>query len=443
MIRAVGQRAEQAEPVGGAWTELCRTVESMASRRLPGERRARVRAALPFGEDGITVLLESGTSEELARGIGDPHRPAALLETRTLPPARTASVAAHDATDDAKHGPKPAAAGFDVTLHFPEADPELVPLALLLAGGDGLPAFEGQRRGEATLRTYRPCRRAQVELRFVDGGATWFAKLERPERATRARRRRNVLARALTGSLRPPPEVAYDPAAGMTITAQASGTPLTDCLAGADGHVALARVGRALRELERLLAETPEAGESLPAYGFADAVTDLARFSNLLSRLEMPAAPLVAAGRQRLSAIAPDSRRRAVVHRDLHDQQVLLGDRVTLLDLDQASIGDPAIDLGNLLAHLRLRALQGRLGAACAGLQGALISGHAVAWCGAWRETVLTWEAASLLRLAVVYSLRPRWSHLGIELARSAIKLLDLIAAPGSSDCVPLLRERR
>ncbi len=40
---------------------------------------------------------------------------------------------------------------------------------------------------------------------------------------------------------------------------------------------------------------------------------------------------------------------------------------------------------------------------------------------------MLAWEAASLLRLAAVYALRPRWSHLGSELARQAHGLLSLL----------------
>ena len=43
-----------------------------------------------------------------------------------------------------------------------------------------------------------------------------------------------------------------------------------------------------------------------------------------------------------------------VVHRDLYEEQILIGDRVGLIDLDDAAIGPPELDLGNLLAHLDL-----------------------------------------------------------------------------------------
>ena len=48
-----------------------------------------------------------------------------------------------------------------------------------------------------------------------------------------------------------------------------------------------------------------------------------------------------------------------VVHRDLYEEQIVLGERVGLLDLDDAAAGPAELDLGNLLAHV---ALLGRRG---------------------------------------------------------------------------------
>jgi aminoglycoside phosphotransferase (APT) family kinase protein len=51
----------------------------------------------------------------------------------------------------------------------------------------------------------------------------------------------------------------------------------------------------------------------------------------------------------------------ALLHRDLHDTQIVLqdGEPVALLDLALATYGDPALDLANLLVHIDLRARQG------------------------------------------------------------------------------------
>ncbi|WP_237205037.1 phosphotransferase [Rothia nasimurium] len=60
-----------------------------------------------------------------------------------------------------------------------------------------------------------------------------------------------------------------------------------------------------------------------------------------------------------LTSDAPDDNY-VLVHRDLHDKQLLWnGSSLALIDLDTAAYGEAALDLGNLLAHLELRAVQG------------------------------------------------------------------------------------
>jgi Ser/Thr protein kinase RdoA (MazF antagonist) len=43
-----------------------------------------------------------------------------------------------------------------------------------------------------------------------------------------------------------------------------------------------------------------------------------------------------------------------VVHRDLYEEQFVVGDRIGLIDLDDAALGPPELDVANLLAHLEL-----------------------------------------------------------------------------------------
>ena len=47
-----------------------------------------------------------------------------------------------------------------------------------------------------------------------------------------------------------------------------------------------------------------------------------------------------------------------VVHRDLYEDQIVIGDEVGLIDLDDAACGPPDLDVGNLIAHLTLRSLR-------------------------------------------------------------------------------------
>jgi aminoglycoside phosphotransferase (APT) family kinase protein len=46
------------------------------------------------------------------------------------------------------------------------------------------------------------------------------------------------------------------------------------------------------------------------------------------------------------------------VHRDLYEEQILVGERIGLIDLDDVALGPPELDIGNLLAHVDLLALR-------------------------------------------------------------------------------------
>ena len=48
------------------------------------------------------------------------------------------------------------------------------------------------------------------------------------------------------------------------------------------------------------------------------------------------------------------------MHRDLYEEQLLAGERIGLIDLDDAALGPPELDLGNLLGHVELLALSAR-----------------------------------------------------------------------------------
>lgn len=129
--------------------------------------------------------------------------------------------------------------------------------------------------------------------------------------------------------------------------------------------------------------------------------------------------------RRALEAVAariPDPPRRpSLLHRDLHDKQVVLspGADVGLLDLDLVARGDPAVDLANLLAHVDLRVRQGlcspargeRLGAA-------LLDGYAPGTDVV--DRLGPYVALTRLRLAGVYSFRPSPPGLVDDLLASA-----------------------
>jgi hypothetical protein len=111
-----------------------------------------------------------------------------------------------------------------------------------------------------------------------------------------------------------------------------------------------------------------------------------------------------------------------VLHRDLHDQQVLAppAGPVGLLDVDTLAVGEAALDVANVLVHLELRVAQGLLTPARAAYaREAFLAGRA-----ADPETMAripAYAIATRLRLAGVYAFRPRWHAVARDLLRAAL----------------------
>lgn len=103
------------------------------------------------------------------------------------------------------------------------------------------------------------------------------------------------------------------------------------------------------------------------------------------------------------------SESRALLHRDLHDKQLLLAPDCLpgLIDFDTLACGPAALDLANLLAHLEWRVLQGKARAEQALAVGSsLIEGYD---CASTVQDLQPFLDATRIRLACVYAFRPRW----------------------------------
>ena len=90
-----------------------------------------------------------------------------------------------------------------------------------------------------------------------------------------------------------------------------------------------------------------------------------------------------------------------VVHRDLYEEQILLDDAVGLIDLDDAAIGPPELDVGNLYAHLEH--LARRYGRNLDTMQHAFLDGYLASGAQLDLRLLLTCRSLSLLRLACVH----------------------------------------
>lgn len=100
----------------------------------------------------------------------------------------------------------------------------------------------------------------------------------------------------------------------------------------------------------------------------------------------------------------------ALVHRDFYEKQVLMdGVDTILVDFDTLCVSDPALDVGNFLAHLELNRLQRIIEVDGADL--AFLEGYGSRQSMDFHARVATYTRAALLRLACLYSFWPRWRH--------------------------------
>lgn len=266
---------------------------------------------------------------------------------------------------------------------------------------------------------WRPGRR--MVLRTPANGRAHIVKAYRAGRAERARANHERVLAASGPQLRPPRLVGFDPQA-CTLELE-----LLDAtrpgIREEDAHLWFG-IGYALRRFQ----------ERAATRGLE--VHDRGREHGVLSELAARTAGVTAmdAGWERafgrLGETRPVRARRAVVlHRDLHDKQILVSaGQSAWIDFDLLCAGDPLLDAANLTAHLKLRVLQGVQGATESGATAcarAFLEGLDRSSGERGRRELRCWQAGTFLRLALVYALRPRWGHLVPSLVDLANRCLD------------------
>lgn len=269
------------------------------------------------------------------------------------------------------------------------ADRRLPALAGLLSGGG------------AQLLAHRPERRGVVR-RTAAGGDTVYTKVVRPDRLPGL-----VISAARVAGLpvATPGIAGADPATGSLTTEALPGRPLRELLVGGGATTALRSLGEALAALHELPvpAGTPR-HDAVAESGVVDRWTDLA------DAWQVPPSPLLGASpdpvRVRAALHAGPASRPVLLHRDLHDGQVLVAPdgSIGLLDFDLLAAGEAALDVANLLVHLDLRRRQGQAGAV-APLVDALLEGYRPS--ADVLARVPAYAAATRTRLAALYAFRP------------------------------------
>lgn len=205
----------------------------------------------------------------------------------------------------------------------------------------------------ATLLGHRPERRAV--LREPDGS---FTKIVRPDRWHRLVDTTR-LAEALP--LATPAILDADPVQASVTTAALPGRTLTDLLTEPTAAESCRAAGRTLAVLHRLDPALATAGRAAPAlHDLAAERAVTARWQRLAAEYGAPR-PAWRPHRPHRGGHPGPPDRLVLLHRDLHDGQLLINDdgEAGLIDFDLVAVGDPALDLANLIAHLELRADQG------------------------------------------------------------------------------------
>jgi hypothetical protein len=249
-----------------------------------------------------------------------------------------------------------------------------------------------------------------MTLRLERGAGPVILKGYRARRSKAAAVAHGAARAASSGSaLRVPELRGYDASTETLELDDVGGTRLE---LGARSPASLYRVGDALRRVQ-------EADEdaALPLH---DRAAELAVLDDWRARVEAALGELPpgwSAAREQLEshAQAGAGRDPVLVHRDLHDGQLLATGRgLAWIDFDLLSRGEDSLDVANLSVHLHLRALQGLYGATPANADAgadALLDGLDRTEEPGFMQALRFHQATTSLRLALVYSLRPRWSR--------------------------------
>jgi hypothetical protein len=174
-----------------------------------------------------------------------------------------------------------------------------------------------------------------------------------------------------------------------------SGQPLADGLAGA---------GRVLRHLH---------GSRVPVAGLHTVDDEMALLAEWVALLGAVFPSCRAAAREALARVnaaftACQPADPVVAHRDFYEKQTLVNGTTTyLIDFDTLTLADPALDVANFLAHVRLADKQQGWG--MAGAEQLFLEGYGTPPDRSFDARVVAYTRASLLRLACLHAFWPRW----------------------------------
>lgn len=275
---------------------------------------------------------------------------------------------------------------------------------------------------DVTLLAYRPERR--LVLRVRDERGSRVVKGVRPGRLAEIARRHRLAERVWARApLRAPVLLEVDAERAAFALSDEAGRALD---LGRRDEDAFFRLGAGLRALQAC-----DQGARLPVHGPGDELALLDGLSSGVRGLgrALPTGWIALRDALGRACAALPAVEASLCHRDLHDGQVLVApDDLVVLDFDLLCRADPLLDAANLVVHLKLRELQGLCGAddrTVSTCGGELLEGLDREREAAYRQRLRFYQAATFLRLALLYGLRRRWRHLDRELVSRARRCLD------------------
>lgn len=196
---------------------------------------------------------------------------------------------------------------------------------------------------------HKPGRR--VTLRARGPSRSVIVKLYRSDRVARVARRISALA---DGPAEPdvPEVLAVDLVERMLVLSDVPGVPLRKAVLAAD-EARCHRAGAVIGAWHHAWAGTRPSE-------LREHTIEL-ELEMLIDKAALASREIAAAVTAAVPRLSEEWMPETVVHRDLYEEQVLLGERVGLIDLDDAALGPAELDVGNLLAHLDLLELRSGL----------------------------------------------------------------------------------
>lgn len=293
---------------------------------------------------------------------------------------------------------------------FPAQDPKV-----LLAG-------RLAHTSDWRVLSYRPSRRMVVRVERGEGPLV--IKGHKKGRSAKAAAHQRIAEAAMArGAFRVPKMLLHEPEREAMAFEWLAGREV-ELGPGCEFHY------RRLGEELRVFQEDPAALE-LKTHMLADEFEVLAKWRAKVRTAveELPAGWDEVHERLTVAARTLPGAELGLAHRDLHDRQVHEADgRVALLDFDLLCRADTALDPANLLAHLSWRVLQELHGARPWSVEAArttFLAGLARAGERGFEARLAFWSAAALLRIALVYRIRPRWAGRVHQLVALAEQSLD------------------